>query len=212
MKKTISIILCLLLAFSMLFTMVGCGSESSKFVGTWKAEFDMTDYMNQQFASDEEFGDYVELSSFSFDMIFVFTDDGTYSQEVDEASLTEAFDKLKDDLTEDFEGYFEDQAAALGYSVSDILAYSGYESVRDLVDESYTEDMLDEITGDIGGEGNFKVSDGKLYLSDGVDNLVDEEEYYTYEISDNTLTLLETYVSGEEDLKDFFPWTFTRIS
>lgn len=211
MKKALSVILCVVLSISMLLTMTGCGSEQSKFVGKWRGEIDMTDYLNDQFAQDEEMSKYIKLKSFAFDMIFEFKDDGTYSQKVDEDSFDDAMDDLIDDLTVGMEKLFEEQAEALGFSVSEILELSGYSTVKEMVEESYSKETLGDLTAGMVNEGKFKVADGKLYLSEGKDYDVDEDEYYTYEIDGDKFVIQETHVSGEEDYEDLLPWTFEKF-
>lgn len=211
MKKAVSIILCLVLVLSMLLTMTGCG-EQSKFIGKWRGEIDLADMINEQFAADETMSQYLNIDSFEFSFTFEFKDDGTYSQSLDEDSLEDAMDDFIDDVVDGMEDYMDDEAKKLGLTTSDVLSASGYNSVREMVEESYSETSFEEITGELNNEGNFKVADGKLYLSDGKDYAIDEEQYYTYEITEDKIVLKETFIEDEQDLKDLFPWTLEKIS
>ncbi len=215
MKKLFSAILCLILVASMMLTMTGCFGEQSKFVGTWETKLDLTDSLQEELEKDETIGEYIEITDYSFVLSFTFNDDGTYSQSIDEDSVDKAFESLKGDLVDCFEDYFQDYATSLGVTTQDLLVAMEASSVKEVVDEAYTKEMVDgvvdEMLGEVNGEGKYRVFDGKLCLSAGLEYEVDEEQYYTYEITENTLTLLESFVDEEEDIEDLYPMTYNRV-
>ncbi len=241
MKKTLSIVLSLIIAFSMMFTFVGCGSDddsgkkdtntsnsdivnnknnstnnknnstnnnkselsdSEIFIGEWECELDMTDYMNEYLAADDEIGDYITISDFSMVMNFKFTKD-TLKITLDEDALLDAFDKImKKDFKKGLEKYMEDMLEEYGIdmSVDEFLATEGL-SIDDLLDdimeEFLSEDSIDEAFGDFETVGEYKVKNGKLYSDEDGD--FDDDEYITYKIVDeDTIKLTGT----SEDLDD----------
>ena len=53
MKKILSLVLCVVLVVSMMFTMTGCFlDEQGKYIGTWKGTIDLTDIMNEELDND----------------------------------------------------------------------------------------------------------------------------------------------------------------
>lgn len=218
MKKLFSVALCLILSFSMLFTMTGCFGEQSKYIGTWKGTLDMTDIVAEELANDEEMGDYFTITDFSIVMNLEFNDDGTYSMWVEEESIEEAMDKMIDDLTLGMEDYLTDYFASEGITVTvqealDALGMTMDELMEDSFDNEMMDKTIDEMLNEIKGEGNFKVDGDKLFLSDGLEYAVDENAYEICEISGDILKLLEGvgYKDGGP-FAELYPVTFTRVS
>ncbi len=218
MKRTLSLVLCLAMVVSMMFTLTGCFGEQSKYIGTWKATLDLTDIMNDELAKDEEMGDYFKLTNFSVVMYLRFSDDGTYSMWIEEESVEKAMKKMIDDLTLGMEDYLTDYFASEGITVTVQEALDSLGMTMDeLMDDSFDEEMIDETIDDmlevVDGEGNFKVEGDKLFLSDGLEYNVDESAYEICEISGDILKLLEG--EGYKDggpFADLRPVTFTRVS
>lgn len=88
MKKQLSIILCIVLAVSMLFTMTGCGSEQDELIGRWEGEIDFSDYFNSMFPEvlGEEIASYLDFKDVSVIMIMEFDEDGIMTTSADEDS------------------------------------------------------------------------------------------------------------------------------
>ena len=215
MKKCLSIILCAVLVFSMSVLFTGCGaSEQDKFIGTWETELDMTDYLNDAITEeDEDMGEYIKFKDFSLVVQIEFKDDATYEMSVDKKAAEKAIEALREDfekgIIEYFEAYLEE--AGVDMTVEEALEESGM-SIEDLMDEALGDELLDEITSGFESEGNFSVEDGKLFMSDDLDSDIDEDEYETYEISEDKLKLIKYH--GEEDLEgleDLYPMTFKKI-
>jgi len=83
--------------------------------------------------------------------------------------------------------------------------------LEDAADQAYGDAMLKSLMDETEKEGNFKVKDGKLFLSDGKDKNVDEKIYDTYEINDDELKLIKSYGSDDEDANALYPMTFERV-
>lgn len=213
MKKRIAMILCLVMALSLV--LCGCGSEKDALVGTWTGTMDMAELVNAGMveglgADAAELAEYMEVETLEITVTMTFNDDDTYSLVVDEASIDAAMHGMVEDVTNGLIQYFEDMLAAEGLdmTVDELLAYSGM-SIDTLAEEMYnsiaTEDMFDGLNS----EGNFKVSDGKLFLSDGLDYAVDEAIYEMYTIEGNTLTIDKG--TATDEYEDYiYPMVFTK--
>ena len=213
MKRSLSLVLSILLTVALMLSMTGCG-EQAKFIGKWEAEIDMAEFINDGMAQagNSDITKYIELDEFEFVAVMEFDKDGTYKMYIDEDSVKDAFEDAKevfvDGMTDYFEDYIKDMG--LGMTVEEVLAASGTD-LEKAADEAYGDDMLDSIIEETEKEGNFEVKDGKLFLSDGKDKNVDEKVYDTYEITDNELKLLETFGSDEDDANALYPMTFERV-
>lgn len=213
MKKNVSIILSVLVVLALMLSLTGCG-EQKKFVGSWEATIDLTDFINQGIAEDEEMAEYLEMEEFALVMKVTFKEDGTYKMYVDEKSAEKAFESAKKDFKQGMNEYFEDyiDSMELGLTVDEVLESSGVD-MDSLVEEAFGEELYNSLVKEMASEGNFEAKDGKLYLSDGLDNDIDEDEYDTYEISNNELKLIESFGddAGDSEDMDLYPMTFKKV-
>ncbi|MBQ9993809.1 MAG: hypothetical protein IJP17_03780, partial [Clostridia bacterium] len=115
MKRIITIALALVMALSMLTVFAGCSlledPDTQKFYGTWSTTVDMAHFFNDEVATDEEMGEYLQISDLSVVYIYTFNEDGTYSTSVDEDALNATIEAAKAELTAGITRYFEDAAA-----------------------------------------------------------------------------------------------------
>lgn len=189
-------------------------ADERALVGEWKATVDMTDYLQEELNSIPEFGTYIEVTDFSFDVTYKFNDDFTYSRTVDEDSVDRAIENLKGDMKNAINAYAEEAIRQNGLNISPetMFALSGT-SVDEIVEESYNEELIAEMKEDLFSEGNFEAEDGKLFTSDGVDYMPDPNTYETYELTDNQLVLTNATGSDldEEDLAAY-PMTFEKVA
>lgn len=189
-------------------------ADERALVGEWKATVDMTDYLQEKLNSIPEFGTYIEVTDFSFDVTYKFNDDFTYSRTVDEDSLDRAIENIKGDIKNAIYAYAEEVIRQNGLNISPetMFALSGT-SVDEIVEESYNEELIAEMKEDLFSEGNFEAEDGNLFTSDGVDYMPDPNTYEAYELTDNQLVL--TNATGpdldEEDLAAY-PMTFEKVA
>ena len=189
-------------------------ADERALVGEWKATVDMTDYLQEKLNSIPEFGTYIEVTDFSFDVTYKFNDDFTYSRTVDEDSVDRAIENIKGDMKNAIYAYAEEVIRQNGLNISPetMFALSGT-SVDEIVEESYNEELIAEMKEDLFSEGNFEAEDGNLFTSDGVDYMPDPNTYEAYELTDNQLVL--TNATGpdldEEDLAAY-PMTFEKVA
>lgn len=207
MKKcgiTLSVLLltlCLLLS--------GCsGSDKEKFVGTWSANVDMTDIINESLAEDPETAEYFTVDNFGMTLLFTFEADGSYKITADEDAFADSCDSLIETITEGATKYLEDTAKAEGLSMTadDMLGIMGL-SMDDFMGEMMDQDDLKELLADVEDSGKYEVKDGKLYTT------LDENDYIAYKfVSDTELQFTE--MGGEdasdEELQALLPLTLTK--
>lgn len=214
MKKRIAMVLCLVMALSAV--LCGCGaSEKDALIGSWTGTMDLAEAVNAGFVEGlgtdaADMAEYLTIENLNVTMTMTFNEDDTYSLVVDEAALEEAMLGMMDEIAAGMVEYFEAllEAEGLDMTVEELLAYSGM-SIDTLSEELYAAVATEDMFGDLNSEGNFKVSDGKLYLSDGLDYAVDETIYELYTVEGNTLTIDKG--TATDEYEDYiYPMVFTK--
>ena len=213
MKKMMKRILSLAVVSVMLVLLTACG-EQDKFIGSWEAEVNMAEYiMKSMVEEDAEVAEYIDIEDFTLVLQMTFNSDGTYTKGIDMEAAKEAFAGLQKDFENGVTKYLEDviKTSGLDMSVEDVLEASGT-TLDEMVEESFGTSVLDELAEEMKSGGNFEVKEGKLYLSDGEENTIDENVYETYEISKDELKLLESIGSeDEDDVEELYPLIFKRV-
>lgn len=213
MKKMMKRILSLAVVSVMLVLLTACG-EQDKFIGSWEAEVNMAEYiMKSMVEEDAEVAEYFDIEDFTLVLQMTFNSDGTYTKGIDMEAAKEAFAGLQKDFENGVTKYLEDviKTSGLDMSVEDVLEASGT-TLDEMVEESFGSSVLDELAEEMKSGGNFEVKEGKLYLSDGEENTIDENVYETYEISKDELKLLESIGSeDEDDVEELYPLIFKRV-
>ena len=213
MKKILSLVLIGAMLLTALLSFTGCGSDADKILGTWETTWDMSDMLAKEVAG-EDIAQYMQIKDFAVVMRFTFNKDGTYKMEVSEESLKAAFETLKGQLAEGMTAYMEDMLAdsGLDMSVEEAFGLSGID-MDAVIEEAFTEDMLDDVVDEFISDGEYEVKDGKLYTFDKGDDL-DEDEYIRYELSGKTLVFSEL-VSDDDDSaaasEYLFPLTLNKV-
>ena len=220
MKRSISIFLILSMLLGMALTMSGCAGDDKKILGTWKAEIDYTEALNAGIRSAEGMKDiakYFQADSFILTTTFTFRDDGTYTVSIDDASAENALKTIRSIVYGGFRRYLQYQVdmSGLPISVSEYLNLLGI-SMSELVDGALTDEVKKELLDEMVNPhtGNYRVADGKIYMTEEVDEELTEENYDTYELDGDTLTLLECHCKQEEGFEDIaqsiYPVVLTR--
>lgn len=211
MKKNIAKILSLMLVLVMMLSLAACSGDQEKLVGTWEAELEMADVFNESMGDAEE-AEFLAVDSFCFKMVLTFTEEGTYTMSADADSVAAAMEGLKEELKGGMEEYLVYAMAQQGLemSIDDIMEMMGM-SMDELIDSIVTQDLIDEMVTAMVTEGNYRAEKGKLYLSDGVDSVVDMTVYETYTLEGDTLTLVST-TETDEFSEYLYPMTFTKVA
>lgn len=213
MKKITAMLLCLVLVLSL----CACGAKEN-LVGTWKANIELADLMNKEIAAsgDEAMAEAMNLESFQLPLILELREDGTCTMKVDPEAMAASADKLAADLTEGLKAYFVTMLQQQGLEVEDpteFLTTMGLDLdalVAEMKDQFLSEDTFAEFTMD----SKYKAEDGKIYFSDDLESEINADEYNTYTLKGDTLTLdvgNMVIEEGQEDMAAYmFPMTLTR--
>ena len=209
MKKIIALTLCLILVLSL----CACGAKED-LSGTWKTTMDMSAGYNAELvAVDPTMAEYLKLDSFDVPLIMELKADGTYTMTVDRAELETVMDQVIEVTTNGTLAYFEDILAQEGIEmdVNEALTLMGI-SLDDLVAELTAELDSEEFYASMGGEGKWKASDGKFYMTDSLDAVAGVGEYNTYVLEGDTLTMDIGTETLDEATAQMFPMVFTRVN
>lgn len=186
--------------------------EKEKFYGTWVAEVDCSDLLNESLSQDdEELAEYITVEDFTMNLVLTFSEDDTYDWEIDEDSVEKSVEKLKSDMADGMTRYFEDMLKDEGIdmSVDEML-----ESLGVSMDE-YLSEMIDTDTimaAYEDQEGKFDAEKGKLYMSAGLDFQPDYDVYEEYEFNGNS----EFAITGNvgvlvtDEYIDLYPLVFVK--
>ena len=203
MKKQLSLILCLVMLISLVFT--GCGATT--IVGVWKGTIDMTDMLTEQISgADESMAEYFSFDGIALDVNMTFNEDGTCSMAFNEEDVQKMMEKLIEQMLPVMSAMIEDLS---GMSFADFL------TISELTEEEFNTSLKEEImnsfdVSELNTQGNYKAEDGKLYITDDLDEQVDENTTCNpYTLSGNTLTIEAG--EGEEDFEFMFPLTLKKV-
>ena len=216
MKKTVFLTVCALLLAAQL---AGCGADDAAaeapeamdpgIVGSWTADVDMAENLNEALSEAEEFSGYLTLDSFSFRLMADFNEDGTYSMRCDPDSAKAALDGLKEQMKGALTGYLEDIAreSGLDLNAQELMEQAGI-TMEDLLaemDEAYS---AEDLVSDMELSGRYLYEDGTLALSDDPEEDPDPEDAETVTLEGDVLT----FTGGGEDSQfvGLYPVVFHR--
>lgn len=206
MKKILSVLLCVVLALAC-FT--AC-SAKEELTGTWKADVNLAEAMNQVITEgDPTVGEYIQFKEFTLTIVLELNEDGTYKMYADKAKAEKSFESLKTEFKDGMLKYLEAtlKDAGLDMSLEDALALTGM-NVDDLVEEAFSDDILNNMLDEMYSEGQYEAKDGKFLTSGDLDaKPTDNGE--TYKLEGNKLTL-DGNTSGNEMLELIYPLSFKK--
>ncbi len=191
MKKLTALLLCFVLIAGVL---AGCSKEET-IVGTWSTDINMGKLIADEMG--EEMATYLNFDGIQLKLTMTFNEDGTYTMTADKASATAMFDALKAEMKTGMTKYLEDSLMGTGVSVEDALAMTGM-SMDDLIEQSFSADMIDEMLEEMSTDGEYELSDGKLFL-DG--------DACDYTLDGDTLTLDSDEM---EEIESLLPLVFKK--
>jgi hypothetical protein len=218
MKRLVSILLLL----SMLLSLSGCNGEAKAILGTWTAEINYAAAVNAGiYAADgmEDMGDYFEYEEFMLTTTFTFLEDGTYTVELDAASVFNAVQGIRGHIASGLKDYLADEIskAGLNMSVDVYLAMLGL-NWNTLEAQILTDYTIGQIADELnkGSKGLYRVKNGKIYMTATIDEALTDENFDTYTLDGDTLTLLECHCQQEEGFenvtKDIYPIVLKRTT
>lgn len=221
MKKFISIVLSAVLLLSLTCVLSGCGTDAKKIIGTWTADVDYTDAFNFGLHSAEgmeEMGEHFKAKEFILTTTITFRDDGTYTIAIDEASAEKAMESIEYILYDGFVSILTEQYNQQFLPISLEKYLEGMRNtIWSMVDSALTDEVKKELLDGLVNPhtGNYKLEDGKLYMTKEVTDDFGED-HDTYELDGDTLTLLECFCQIDEEQAELqralYPMIFTRIT
>lgn len=222
MKKLVTFFLCLSLLLSMGCMLSGCSNDRKKILGSWQAEIDYAAAVNAGIYSAEgmeDVGDYFEFDTFPLTTTFTFLEDGTYTVTLDSQSVFKAVQGIRSHMAAGMEQYLADQIkkAGLDISADAYLAMLGLNRIT-LGEMLFTDYTMGKIAEELskGSSGLYRVEKGKLYMTADLDTELTDENYDTYQLDGDTLTLLECHCQQAESFEniseDIYPVVLTRIT
>lgn len=199
----------------------GCNGDAKKIVGSWQAEIDYAAAVNAGISSvqgAEEMAEYIAFDTFPLLTTFTFHDDGTYSVTMDPSSVFNAVQNIRAHVATGMLEYVEDMLKEknIPMSVNEYLAFLGLNRLtlgQTLVSDRALAEMAEELNK--GSTGLYRVKNGKIYMSASTDEELTEENYDTYILDGNTLTLTECHCKQEAGFEninqELYPLVLTRI-
>lgn len=188
MKRIFAFLLVLCMTAAAL---TGCG-DTKKLLGSWQAQLDLTDAM-QQALQLEGFSEDYQVESFQVTATLTFLEDHTYTLALDEASVEAASEALLKKLEEHMLKAMEDELAALGLTATleQLFEHTGIDldTLFSKMRQTFADSKLAEnLAEQVAATGQFKLSDGKLYLS-ADPQAEPESDHVGYTLEENRLTL-----------------------
>ena len=137
---------------------------------------------------------------------------GTYTASADADSLQAAVDSYRPTLEAGLRQMYENllNSYGLDMEVDELFAEEGG-TFDDMIDEIFEEMNVQDAVEEIESEGKYRLKDGKLFLSDGVDYDIDPEIYDEFERKGDTLILKNPHrKEADPQEESIYPITLTR--
>lgn len=208
MKKAICVFVSVVLLLSLSCSLSACKNDTDDITGSWVAAIDYAEAINAGISSVDGAAlmkDYFQVDHFILTTTFTFMENGTYRITYDEDSIANAVQDMKQDLKNGFNRYLADQIRLQGLqmTVAEYLAAQRL-SLDSLINSIFTKQVTDDLLSSIAEKttGNYLVKDGKIFLTNDIDQEISEDSYDNYELRDNTLVLLECHCQPDETLEE----------
>ncbi len=221
MKRAISFFLVLTLLLGCTLALSGCNSDKKKIIGSWQAKIDYAAAVNAGISSvqgADKMAEYIAFDSFPLLTTFTFYEDGTYSVMMDPSSVFNAVQNIRAHVAMGMLEYVEDMLKEknIPMSVNEYLAFHGLNRLtlgQSLVSDRALAEMAKELNK--GSTGLYRVKNGKIYMTSSTDEELTDENYDTYTLDGNTLTLHECHCQQEEGFEnisqEIYPLVLTRV-
>ena len=221
MKKAISLLIVLSFLLCNALVLTGCNSDKKNIIGQWTAEINYAAAVNAGiYSADgmEDVGDYFKFDEFYLTTTFTFWEDGTYTIELDSTSVFNAVQGIRGHMSSGMRKYLDDEIkkSGLDISVDSYLGMLGLNWIT-LGERLLTDYTIGQIAEELnqGTAGFYRVEKGKIYMTASADEELTEENYDTYILDGNTLTLTECHCKQDEVFEnisqEMYPIVLTRV-
>lgn len=161
MKKWCAGILTIVLLIGLL---AGCRpSEESQLEGKWSAQVDLAlAYADLLARADATVAAHVDLRQFMVDITLQFKSDGTYRLRVNEDQLKTGAENMDAAIRQGMAAYLQAQT---GKTMDNLLTAAG-KTMDEVMEEYFSDDLNTVLRKNLESAGTYKVSGGKLILTD----------------------------------------------
>jgi len=148
----------------LLTALAGCTPrEESLLMGTWEGQVDLAEAYEALLAvADPAITGHIDIGDFSVDMTLTFREDGTYTWEADQQDMESGVANLMEAVEQGMITYLQIET---GKNIDNLLAVTG-QTMDELMEQHFDPDMLGVVRGNLESEGTFRISGGKLTLTD----------------------------------------------
>lgn len=173
-----------LLAFVLVLMLAGCRpSDMKKLEGKWTAKVDLASAYEDLLArEDATVAAHIQLEDFDVELTLRFEDDGTYRLRANAKDLEAGAQVMDQAIRQGMAAYLQAQT---GKTMDNLLDATN-QTMDELMERYFAEDLAQAIGESLKAEGTYKVSGGKLILLDKAGSKVFEGKY---EVEDDTLRL-----------------------
>ncbi len=180
-------------------------------LGAWSMEMDVTEMMAEEIGADVE----TFTSPFIIDMVFEFTEDGSYMIYVDKESFKETVTVWIDDyINYEIEAMCDDYGITME-EMDELFVEMYGMTLKEYLNEAMeteldVDSMVEEATAEMETYGVYETDGDKLYMSE---YYIDYNTYDLFTVSGDTLTIsLPEGGSFESDIPGVeYPFTLTRV-
>ena len=159
--------------------------------GSWSADLDMSGFLNELLADDEEFGKYMTFDSFNVRLLADFSGDGAYSMRCDPDSVQAAMESQREQITAAAISYLEDMARENGLDLTaeQLMEKAGLTMDSLLTDINKFFGVEKMLGGILDMSGRYLCEDGLLALSNDPAEDPDPDKAMTVTLEGDVLTL-----------------------
>lgn len=208
LSKLSALIMVMILAFSL----VGCGDNSDKVLGTWETSFDLSEAMLD--GTGDEYADF--SAEFVVNMRLAFEEGGTYRMYLEEESTKANFEQWLDALvdyeTEMVYAAYEEQGFSREEVDEQAQQQYGMSMKEYILEDRQNVFDIDGFIAEIDTSGVYQAKGDKLYLGE---EEISPTTYDLFTVEGDTLTLnaATEEIAEEAALVPGFeyPYVFTKV-
>ena len=205
MKNSVKIVV-FLIALTALLLCSSCEKDANEIVGKWETKIPHTVLAANWDKGKEPYMDYVNFENVYKRQVYEFDEDGVYKMTV---YVDEYIDLYKEAVYEGIRQYYlsEIQANNLESTVEELFERDGITKESITLDDKAMERLQKEKYS----EGNYLISQGRLYRSASKEYDVDESIYMEYEITNGNLVFKNQIGGNVVAFSTLFPLLFKKI-
>ncbi len=206
--------LAMILAVSAVFALTACSgaeTDSDRILGTWEAEFDVTDDLLRLAAGDDSsLREYFDFDDIRFVARFTFYKDGHMEYGFNKEASAEGYEKFKAAYETGMRKFCDEVYAEQYGSFEQFCEDYG------TTPETVLENMLQDLGPDklfAVEKGRYKVEDGKILYSTNMGKAPSGTTYWVYSVlDDTTLKVDESYTENVKNETAAYPKIFTKCN